>query len=79
MRAGELRHRVQIQVASDSRDAHGGNVRSWSTIATVWASIEPLTGRELFEAQQIESRATVRIRLRHYPGLTGKHRILFAE
>jgi len=70
---------VQIQAASDSRDAHGGNVRTWGTVATVWASVEPLTGRELSEAQQVESRATVRITMRPYPGLTSRHRIVFTE
>ena len=70
MRAGQLRQRVQIQSASDVRDAHGSITRTWSTIDTVWASVEPLSGKELFEAQQVHARATVRIRMRYYEALS---------
>lgn len=76
---GQLRHRVQIQAPTDTRDAFGGNTRTWATIATVWGSVEPLEGDELTEAQQVNARATVRIRIRAYPGLTSKHRIILAE
>lgn len=76
MRAGKLRHRIQIQSrGDDTRDTHGGVVEMWTTDATVWGSVEPLQGRELFEAQQIQSRVTVRIRMRHYAGLTAAHRL----
>ena len=78
MQAGKLRHRVQIQAPTDVRDDHGGNTRTWTTIATVWGSVEPLSGRELFEAQQVHARAAVRIRVRHYEGLTTKHRLVLA-
>ncbi len=77
MRAGRLRHRVQIQERVETtRDEHGGISPTWSTIATVSASVEPLRGRELFEAQQVQERTTIRVRMRHYPGLTTKHRLV---
>ena len=76
MRAGELRHRLQIHAPVDTRDAFGGNTRTYETIATVSGSVEPLDGDELTEAQAVNARATVRIRIRKYPGLTPKHRIV---
>lgn len=77
--AGPLRHRVQIQAITHTRDAHGGNTQSFATADTVWAAVEPLSGRELFEAQQVHARTTVRIRMRKYPGLTTKHRLVLVE
>lgn len=76
MRAGRLRQRVQIQERAETRDEHGGTEPNWNTIATVWASVEPLRGRELFEAQQLKERTTMRVRMRHYPALTTKHRLV---
>lgn len=79
MRAGSLRHRVAIQEPVETRDDHGGITRTWNTIATVWASVEPLSGTELYEAQQVQSRVTVRVRMRPYAGLTTKHRLLWTN
>ena len=76
MRAGKLNKRVQIQEPAESRDAHGGVIRTWNTVATRWASIEPLRGQELYQAQQMGAQATVRITMRSYSGLTEMHRIV---
>ncbi len=79
MRIGPMLHRVQIQSVSESATIHGGMDLTWTTIATVAAEVEPLSGTELVEARQVDARASVRIRIRHYPGLTTKHRIILAE
>jgi SPP1 family predicted phage head-tail adaptor len=75
-RSGKLRRRIEIQEATETRDSHGGVIRSWSTVDTRWGSVEPLRGRELFEAQQVAPRVSVRVRMRHYPGLTTAHRLV---
>lgn len=64
MRAGDLRHRIAIQTNTPSQDSYGQPVESWATSATVWAAVDMLGGRELFTAQQAESRATVRFTIR---------------
>lgn len=51
MRAGLLRSRVTLQQKSTTPDAYGQPAETWSTVATVWAYIEPLTGREPFLAK----------------------------
>lgn len=79
MQAGNLRHRITIQTATETKDAHGGVVRAWANTATRWGSIEPLRMREMFEGQQIEPRLSHRIILRHYPGLTSAHRLTHAS
>jgi len=65
MRAGRLRERVQLQQRADTRDATGDVVKAWSTVATVRAAIEPLSGREFFQAEQVASNVRVRIVVRY--------------
>lgn len=76
MQAGKLRHRIAIQSATETRDAHGGITRTWATAATRWGSIEPLRMREIFEGQQVEPRLSHMITLRHYEGLDSSYRLL---
>ena len=49
MEAGQLRHRVTIQQATETTDGFGGVTQAWATFATVWAAVEPLTGREYLQ------------------------------
>jgi len=76
MRAGKLRHRVTIQQQTKTQDSTGSVIPSWSALATVWAAIEPLSGRELFSASQVQSSVTTRIRIRARDGITPKMRVL---
>lgn len=73
MQAGKLRHRVTIQqraAGSPQKNPSGAPAESWTDVATVWASIEPLKGREFLEAQAIQSQISVRIRIRYLAGVT---------
>lgn len=77
MRAGKLRHKITIESKSNAQDAYGALVETWSTYATAWASIEPLTGREYFEQGKVSSEVTTRIRIRHISGVTNLMRVKF--
>jgi len=77
--AGRLRHRVQIEADTPTRASDGGDVEAWSTVATVWAGIEPLSGREYFTAQQTQSQVTHKITVRYFRGLTAAHRIKYGS
>lgn len=80
MRAGTLRHIVEIQEPSETIAALGIGVPdlAWSTVATSWASIQPIAGSEYTNAQQQQAAITHRVNVR-YPGLriTPRHRIKF--
>jgi len=68
IRAGNLRHKVTVQqlvAGSPQQKASGEPDETWTTVATVWASIEPLRGREVLTAQQFGSEVKVRIRMRY--------------
>lgn len=71
-----LRQRIMIQAKTETRDARGGVTETWTTIATRWGSIEPLSAREILNAQQVDARVSHRVTLRYYPGLTPEHRLL---
>lgn len=74
MRAGLLRHRVTIQVATEVNTT-GSVSRTWADLTTVSASVEPLTGREFMEAQQLGGQVSHRVTMRYYSALTVRHRI----
>jgi SPP1 family predicted phage head-tail adaptor len=77
MKIGKLRHRVRLQEYVISKDSFGAEVENWSDTATVWASIEPLSGREYFAAQQINAEVSTKITIRYRAGVKPTMRILF--
>lgn len=76
MRAGKLRHPVTIETATESQDEYGATTLSWSKLADVWAAIEPLRGRERFEAQHHAIEEDTRIRIRHRDDVTAEDRVV---
>lgn len=82
MRSGSLRHRVTLQSPTGSRDAVGERTTSWTDIATVWASVGPLTTRELMAAGQPMSEVSHRVRVRYsstIAALDASWRVLFGS
>ena len=75
MRAGDLRNRVVIQNRTATQDTYGGEVPTWSTVATVWAAVEPMTGREFLEGRTLEATVDTRIRIRYRSGLAPDMRV----
>ena len=76
MRAGKLRHRVTIQTRTlGAADSYGHQAKTWADAATVWASVKPLDGAELFRAQQVQPEVTHSVGMRHNANATPKARI----
>ncbi len=77
MRIGPLRHRVEVQAATETRSNMGGAIQTWATIAngSLWASVEPLTGREFIEAQRVDSDVSLKVRMRYDGRVTASHKI----
>lgn len=72
MKAGELRHRVTIEQNTPTVSGTGERSDNWTTMATVWAAVEPLAGSErwLREVAAEVADASTRIRLRYQEGIT---------
>jgi SPP1 family predicted phage head-tail adaptor len=66
VQAGKLRNRITIQMKSTTPDDLGG-LDTWTTFATVWASINALQGKQLYKAQTIVGECTHEIVMRWYP------------
>jgi SPP1 family predicted phage head-tail adaptor len=65
MRAGRLRHKLNLQQQTETQDALGGAIITWTTTATVWGGVEALSGSEAFVADQVNYSLQVRIVIRH--------------
>jgi len=74
-----LRHRVIMQKQLTEIDSFGSEINTWQDIATVWASVEPLKGREFFAAQKENAETTVRICVRYRTGISPAMRIKFDD
>lgn len=72
---GKLRERIVIEFASTNTDVEGQPIRSWSTLATVWARAEFLSGRELETLQKIDARTAVRFTIRYRTDVTALMRV----
>ena len=74
--ASRLRSRITLQQQVQTADGAGGFARSWSDVATIWAEILPLNGRELLQAQQLQSSVTHKITIRYRTGVIAAQRFL---
>ena len=75
MRAGRLRHRLKLQSRTETRDAYGGVVTTWTTEKIISGALEPLTGQEFFNAQQTQSEVAVRVVIRYDSAIQDTWRI----
>lgn len=78
-KVGDFDRRVTIQARSESRSASGAVLATWVDVATVWAAIEQLRGRELIAAQAEGSEISGKIRMHYRSGVTSKHRIVYGS
>ena len=74
---GKLRHRITLQDYVSSKNSFGEESKVWSDFAEVSASVEPLSGKELFAAQQLHAETTTQIIIRYIEGLNTKMRVIF--
>jgi len=65
MNPGKLNRRVTLQRQDTARDEVGQAKAVWTDVATVWAAVLPLRGREYFESAKVNSEITVRIIIRY--------------
>lgn len=77
MRAGQMRERVTLQVRTDTTDGYGQAVPTWSTVATLWAAVESISGREFVSARAEQSETTLRVTLLRRDLAAGTHRLLW--
>ncbi len=77
MRAGKLRHRVRIERRGSVQDPETGEmIPGWAEVATVWASVEPVSARDFIASRAGQAEITARIVMRHRDDLDATMRIV---
>jgi SPP1 family predicted phage head-tail adaptor len=80
IQAGKLRHVIQIMQTTLAQDASGNIKPSEQTqVTSVRASVESLTGRELYNAQQVVSEVTHKITMRYQAGIKAQQNVWFND
>ncbi len=79
MKIGNLRHRVVLQKKVVTEDEIKQQSEVWNDYAYVWASIEPISGREYFAARQESAEVTARITIRYLKDVTPDMQVLFGN
>lgn len=64
MAAGPLDRRITLERATVTFDDLGGAVETWSTLATVWAQVLPISDGERWRAAEVGAEVTTRFRIR---------------
>lgn len=77
--AGKLRERVTIEQVATARDAVGGNVESWTSLATVYARVEPMGVRESYQRHVMNAQASWKVTIRHRADVTAKMRVRWGD
>lgn len=70
---------MTLQEPVTAQNGYGERTTTWSTVATVWASVEPLRGREFFDAERVQSEISHRVRMRYRSGMSSKLRVLLGS
>lgn len=75
MQAGIMRQRVTLQRVARTQDPDTGEMADgWSDISQVWASVEPVSGREFIAGQATQNEVTARIVIRYRASVTAAMR-----
>lgn len=76
-RAGNLDRRITIEQATETQNAVGEPIVTWSTFATLWASKRDVTGREPFTSQERYAEVDTIFKIRWIDDLSAKMRISY--
>lgn len=72
---GALDRRLVLEAPSETADGAGGVVRNYETVATLWASVEPVSARGDVVAAAAGATVTHRIVVRDRADITTRHRL----
>lgn len=73
-----MRNRIRFEESAETQNAVGATT-TWSTFATVWAAISPLSGAEYYTAMQSLSETTHRVTTRYIAGVNTHMRIVSGD
>ena len=77
--AGDLWTRIAIEAPATASNEVGEPVLTWSTFATVWASVDSLSARETERFAETVGFMTHRVSIRYLDGITSAMRIKYRD
>lgn len=77
MLAGKLRDRITIQSKIDTRDDFGQPISTWSDLATVWAHVLFINGKEAISTNVDTASKSASMRIRYRTDIDTSMRIMF--
>lgn len=75
MNPGELDTQITVRRATNTRQANGSITATWADVFVAWASIEPISGREAFVAQQLAATSELKATIRWTDDVTAADRV----
>ncbi|SDY84663.1 phage head closure protein [Thermoactinomyces sp. DSM 45892] len=79
LNVNDLRHRIRILDRVITRDDEGSPIEDWTTKVTLWAEVNPLSGREYYQAAAVQSENDVKIRIRYRADISTDMRVQFNQ
>lgn len=73
-RIGAMRHRLQLEQPITTPDDAGGADIAWLPVASLWASLRPLSANEVESGDGLVSRITHEVMTRHRTDVTAAMR-----
>jgi len=79
MQAGQLNRRISIIQPPTAQDSAGQVSGAWPVFKTLWASVNPVSGREFVQGAQTESQITMTFEVRRITTITTDMRVQFDD
>tara|TARA_R100000773_G_C4221020_1_gene119849 strand:+ start:1661 stop:1987 length:327 start_codon:yes stop_codon:yes gene_type:complete len=74
---GRMRYPVTLQSPTVTRDAGGGLTESYTTLATLFADIRPVSGSEKYRQGKLQESVTHEIIVRYRSDIATNYRIVY--
>ena len=79
MRIGPLRKQIVLKSRGIEADTYGGQTETFTTYATVWGSINPISGSEIITAQQQSGEITHKVIVRYNSSISITDRVYYGS
>lgn len=76
---GKMRHRVEIQAPVNTTDTGGGSTRTFSTVSTRFANVQPVKGVESYRQGQVQETLSYKVVMRHTDEIGTNYRLKFGS
>lgn len=65
MKAGKFPHRIRIETFTETQNQDTGHIiKDWTEFVTLWGKLEPLSTKDILQAQAINSTMSARCKIR---------------